>query len=197
MSKIGYIRVSTQEQNLDRQREIMQKFEVDKVFEEKISGKDTNRPQFKAMLDYVREGDTLYIESYSRLARSTKDLLNIVDELERKGVNLVSDKENIDTSTPQGRLMFTIFSGLSQFERECTLERQREGIAIAKAQGKYKGKQPIKYDKKQFLKIYADVQAERITSVRAMELLGIKKTTYYKIIKQLKAKGEIKGEKTE
>lgn len=197
VSKIGYIRVSTQEQNLDRQREIMQKFEVDKVFEEKISGKDTNRPQFKAMLDYVREGDTLYIESYSRLARSTKDLLNIVDELERKGVNLVSDKENIDTSTPQGRLMFTIFSGLSQFERECTLERQREGIAIAKAQGKYKGKQPIKYDKKQFLKIYADVQAERITSVRAMELLGIKKTTYYKIIKQLKAKGEIKGEKTE
>lgn len=192
MARIGYIRVSTQEQNLERQREIMKKYQVEKIFEEKISGKDTNRPQFKAMLDYVREGDTLYIESYSRLARSTKDLLNIVDELQIKGVDLVSDKENINTSTPQGRLMFTIFSGLAQFERECTLERQREGIAIAKAQGKYKGKQPIQYDKKQFLRIYEDVQAERITSVRAMQLLGLKKTTYYKIIKQLKAIGDIK-----
>ncbi|MEG2650470.1 MAG: recombinase family protein, partial [Eubacterium sp.] len=115
MERIGYIRVSTEEQNEARQEVIMEQLDASKVFIEKLSGKDTNRPQLKAMLDYVREGDTVVVESYSRLARSTKDLLNIVDELSSKGVQFISQKENIDTTTPQGRLMLTIFAGLAQF----------------------------------------------------------------------------------
>ena len=103
MGRIGYIRVSTEHQETARQEAIMKQYQVEKVFAEKMSGKNTNRPELKAMLDYVREGDTLYIESISRLGRSTRDLLNIIDVLQKKGVTLVSSKENIDTNTPQGR----------------------------------------------------------------------------------------------
>ena len=136
--KVGYIRVSTADQNPARQQEALRQNGVERVFEEKISGKDLNRPKLKELLDFVREGDTVIVESYSRLARSTKDLLFIIDKLQEKKVSFVSLKENIDTTTPQGKLMLTIFAGLFQFERECTLQRQAEGIAIAKAEGKYK-----------------------------------------------------------
>ena len=132
--KIGYIRVSTQEQNTARQETDKEQF--DKVYIEKASGKNTDRPQLTAMMDYVRVGDTVVVESYSRIARNTKDLLEIIDRLNKKGVAFISQKEQIDTSTPAGRLMLTIFAGLAQFERECLLERQAEGIAIAKAEGK-------------------------------------------------------------
>ena len=104
---VAYVRVSTVEQNEDRQLEALKKHNIDKWFTEKVSGKDTNRPELKAMLEYVREGDTIYIHDFSRLARSTKDLLDIVEELERKKVHLVSNKENINTSTPSGKLMLT------------------------------------------------------------------------------------------
>ncbi len=136
MSKIGYIRVSTEHQETARQQEIMDSYQVNRIFSEKISGANKDRPQLKAMLDYVREGDTLYIESISRLGRSTKDLLNIIDTLDEKGVTLVSHKENIDTVTPTGKFMLTVFAALSQLEREQLKQRQREGIEIAKAQGK-------------------------------------------------------------
>ena len=138
--KVGYIRVSTAEQNTARQEIALG--EVGKLFIEKLSGKDMNRPQLKAMMEFVREGDIVIVESYSRLARSTKDLLSMIELFEEKGVRFISLKESIDTSTPQGRLMLTIFAGLSQFERECTLQRQREGIEIAKAEGKYRGRKP-------------------------------------------------------
>ena len=104
MSKIGYIRVSTEHQETARQQEIMCSYQVDRIFSEKLSGANTDRPQLRAMLDYVREGDTLYIESISRLGRSTKDLLNIIDTLTDKGVTLISHKEKIDTDTPAGKL---------------------------------------------------------------------------------------------
>ena len=136
--KVGYIRVSTADQNPARQEEALRQHGVERVFEEKISGKDMNRPKLKELLDFVREGDTVIVES-----RSTKDLLFIIDKLQEKKVSFVSLKENIDTTTPQGKLMLTIFAGLSQFERECALQRQAEGIAIAKAEGKYKGRKPI------------------------------------------------------
>lgn len=140
--RVGYIRVSTVEQHEDRQvKDLTENGKVTKVFMDKLSGKDTNRPQLKAMLDYVREGDTVVVSEYSRLARSTRDLMDIVDTLKAKGVNVVSMKENFDTSTPQGKLILQTFMNIAEFERELMLQRQREGIAIAKANGKYKGRQ--------------------------------------------------------
>lgn len=140
--RVGYIRVSTVEQHEDRQvKDLTENAKVSKVFMDKLSGKDTNRPQLKAMLDYVREGDTVVVSEYSRLARSTRDLMDIVDTLKAKGVNVVSMKENFDTNTPQGKLILQTFMNIAEFERELMLQRQREGIAIAKANGKYKGRQ--------------------------------------------------------
>lgn len=140
---IGYARVSTVEQNEARQIETLKSHGCTKIFIDKVSGKNTDRPQLQAMLDYVREGDTLIVSEYSRLARSTKDLLDIVQSLHDKGITVISDKEKLDTSTPQGKLMLTIFAGLAEFERDIMLQRQREGIAIAKAQGKYTGRKPV------------------------------------------------------
>ena len=140
--RVGYIRVSTVEQHEDRQvKDLTENAKVSKVFMDKLSGKDTNRPQLNAMLDYVREGDTVVVSEYSRLARSTKDLLNIIDTLENKGVTVISMKEKLDTSTPQGEFMLTVFAGIATLERKLMLQREREGIAIAKANGKYKGRQ--------------------------------------------------------
>ena len=131
--KVAYIRVSTVEQNEGRQMDAMKCFGIDKYFIEKKSGKNTtDRPQLQAMLNFVREGDTVYIHSLDRLARSTQDLLNIVEQLQAKGVELHSDKEAIDSNTPTGKLMLTMIAAINQFERENLLERQREGIAIAK-----------------------------------------------------------------
>lgn len=181
--RIGYIRVSTEEQHTDRQETIMHKYKVEKVFSEKISGKNTDRPQLKEMLNFIRTGDTLVIESYSRLARSTADLIKLVEQLNSKGVNLISDKEHIDTTTPQGKLMFTIFAGLAEFERTCLLERQKEGIAEAKKQGKYKGRQPIKVDNEQFKEVYARWKNNKITARQAMAELNLKPDTFYRRVK--------------
>ena len=181
--KVGYVRVSTDEQNTARQEEMMKHMGVEKVFVEKISGKDTDRPELQALLDYVREGDTVVVESYSRFARSTRDLLNLLYQLESKGVEFISVKENFDTSTPQGELMLTIFAGLAQFEREVMLQRQREGIEIAKAAGKYKGRR-----KKQipdFMDYYKKVQTGDMTVTKACEELRISRSTWYHHLKTL------------
>lgn len=181
MAKIKYIRVSTQEQNTARQETDKEQF--DKVYIEKASGKNTDRPQLTAMMDYVREGDTVVVESYSRIARNTKDLLEIIDRLNKKGVAFISQKEQIDTSTPAGRLMLTIFAGLAQFERECLLERQAEGIAIAKAEGKM-GRPSIEPGK-EFADIVKRWKAGEMTAVEAMKAAGMTKTTFYKKVKEL------------
>lgn len=140
--RVGYIRVSTVEQHEDRQvKDLTENAEVSKVFIDKLSGKDTNRPQLNAMIDYVREGDTVVVSEYSRLARSTRDLIDIIETLQNKGVTVISMKEKLDTSTPQGEFMLTVFAGIATLERKLMLQRQREGIAIAKANGKYKGRQ--------------------------------------------------------
>ena len=178
MSKIGYIRVSTERQETARQQEIMCDYQVDRIFSEKISGANKDRPQLRAMLDYVREGDTLYIESISRLGRSTKDLLNIFDTLTEKGVTLVSHKENRlsyarqDTDTPTGKFMLTVFAALSQLEREQLKQRQREGIEIAKAQGKYTGRKPISIDWTKFRQLYGEWKAKSITGRDFMRRMG-------------------------
>ena len=139
---VAYVRVSTIEQNEERQIEALKPHNIERWYTEKVSGKSMDRPKLQEMLDFVREGDTVYIHDFSRLARSTEDLLRIVNTLTEKGVHLVSNKENIDSSTPSGRLMLTMIAAIAQFERENLLERQREGIALAKAAGKYRGGQP-------------------------------------------------------
>lgn len=137
--RIAYVRVSTIEQNDARQVEALKKYDIEKWFDEKISGKNALRPQLRLMLDFCREGDVIYVHDLSRLARNTRDLLEIVDKLEKKSVKLVSLKESIDTQTPTGRFMLTMLAALAEFERQNLLERQREGIAIAKAAGRYTG----------------------------------------------------------
>ena len=139
---VGYVRVSTVDQNTERQ---LDGLKLDKVFTDHASGKDTNRPQFKAMLAHVREGDELVVHSMDRLARSTVDMLNTVDELTARGVRVRFLKEGLtfgDTANPCNELMLTIMAAVAQFERSLLLERQREGIAIAKTKGKYKGRKP-------------------------------------------------------
>ncbi|WP_303836997.1 recombinase family protein [Ruminococcus flavefaciens] len=188
MGKIGYIRVSTEHQETARQEALMEQYQVERLFAEKMSGKNADRPELKAMLEYVREGDTLYIESISRLGRSTRDLLNIIDVLQRKGVTLVSSKENIDTNTPQGRFVLSIFAALSELEREQTLQRQREGIAIAKAQGKYRGREPLPIDWENFGKLYEQWKAGNITAVWFQKEMGLRPNTFYRRLREYEEK---------
>ena len=184
MSKIGYIRVSTEHQETARQQEIMCGYQVDRIFSEKLSGANTDRPQLRAMLDYVREEDTLYVESISRLGRSTKDLLNIIDTLTDKGVTLVSHKENIDTDTPTGKFMLTVFAALSQLEREQLKQRQREGIEIAKAQGKYTGRKPLPTDWTRFGQLYGEWRAKNITGRDFMRRMDMSTNTFYRRVRE-------------
>lgn len=156
--KVAYVRVSTIEQHEQRQIEALKQHGIEKWFMEKVSGKDTNRPQLKAMLDFVREGDTVYIHDFSRLARSTKDLLELVELLNQKKVTLVSNKENLDSGTATGKLMITMIAAINEFERENLLERQREGIAIAKEQGKFKGGQVKKIDDTLLMQLIKDIR---------------------------------------
>lgn len=180
---VSYIRVSSLEQNFDMQKELLDKYEIDKCFEEKISAKDANRPQLQAMIDYVREGDTVYVRDFSRLARSTKDLLDIVERLNSKGVKLVSVKESLDTSTAQGKLMLTMLGAVYEFERTNLLERQREGIAIAKEQGKYQGRKKIEFPAN-WEEVYRKWHDKKISAAVAMKELSLKKTTFYKLTKE-------------
>jgi len=182
--KIGYIRVSTTDQNTARQETLMDQWGVEKVFIDRDGGAGTPRRALQEMLAFVREGDTLVVESYSRLARSTKDLLDIVERLQKKQVAFVSQKEAIDTATPAGRLMLTIFAGLCQFERETLRERQGEGIAEAKKAGKYKGRQRIKYDTELFKVLYPRWKAGEMTAVAMARTLGLNKATFYRRVKE-------------
>ena len=183
MARIGYIRVSTEEQNTARQETQMQ--DLDKLYIEKVSGKSTQRPELKKMMEYVREGDTVVVESISRFARNTKDLLALVEELTQKGIAFVSLKEAIDTATPQGQFMLTVFGAMAQLERDCILQRQREGIAIAKAEGKYKGRQPIAVDEETFKQECSLWRAGEITATEAMKRLNLKPNTFYRRVKEL------------
>ncbi len=180
--KIAYVRVSTVEQNEARQIEALEKYGIEKWFTEKVSAKDINRPQFQQMIEFAREGDTIYIHDFSRLARSTKDLLDIVELLQSKGIHLVSNKENIDSSTPTGKLMLTMIAAINEFERTNLLERQREGIAIAKRSGVYKGRKPYSSDK--FDELYQQYIHREINKVEFAKLLSISRPTLDKLIKK-------------
>ena len=186
--KIGYIRVSTVEQNIARQEVIMKKLDVEKIFIDKISGKNMERPMLKEMMDFVRSGDIVVVESISRFARNTRDLLELVDQLVVKGVQFVSMKEKIDTSTPSGKFMLTVFGAVAQLERDYILQRQKEGIAIAKANGKYHGRKKLQNDR--FNEIYEKWKNNEMTAIQAMKLLNYSKTTFYRRVKEMKENEE-------
>ena len=183
---VGYVRVSTIEQNEDRQLVTMEKYNVEKVFSEKVSAKDTNRVELNNMLDFIREGDTVVIHDFSRLARSTKDLWEIVELLEDKKVTRISSKENIDNSTPTGKLMLTMIGAINEFERANLLERQREGIAIAKEKGLYKGRKEIKIDN--FEEYYNRYKNREFNKTQLAKELGVSRPTLDKLIKDYEAK---------
>lgn len=181
---IAYVRVSSVDQNEARQVESLQKFDIDKWFIEKASGKDTKRPKLQEMLEYIREDDVVYVLEFSRLGRSTADLLSIVKQIEDLGAKFISVKENFDTTTPAGRLQMTMLAAISQFEREMILERQREGIAIAKKAGKYKGRKKISIPNIQdYYEKYMTRQGTK-TSIAAE--LGISRTTLNKLFDEIK-----------
>lgn len=183
MANVAYVRVSSVDQNEDRQIAALQKYKIDKWFTEKVSGKSmTDRKQLLEMMDWVREGDTIYVLDFSRLARSTKDLLQIMDQMSEKNVRIVSLKENFDTSTATGKLMLTMMAAINEFERQNLLERQAEGIAIAKKKGVYKGRKRIQV--KDFGKYY-DAYMRRETSKSGIaKELGVSRPTVDRLIKE-------------
>lgn len=185
MAKVGYVRCSTVEQNEARQLRMMEEQQAEQVFVDKASGKNTDRPEFHKMMSYVRSGDVVIVESISRIARNTRDLLSIVAELTEKGVEFVSLKESIDTTTPTGKFMLTVFGALAELERENILERQREGIAIAKEQGKYTGRKRLEADMEQMRAVCARWRAGELTATAAMKELGMKPNTFYRRVKEL------------
>lgn len=186
--KVGYVRVSTVDQNTARQEVMMKELGVDKIFVDKLSGKDTSRPQLQEMLSFVREGDTLVVESISRLARNAKDLLEIVEQLKERKVNFISKKETIDTSTPAGEFMLTVFGALAQLERSYILERQAEGIAIAKAEGRYKGRKRLDVDEEKFAAYYKDYREGLITGKGMCKKLGMSLSTFHRRLKEYEEK---------
>ena len=179
---IAYVRVSTIEQKEARQKEALEKFEIDRWFIEKASGKDTNRPILQEMLAYIRENDTVYVEEFSRLGRSTADLLATVQAIEDAGAKFVSLKENFDTSTPVSQLQMTMMAAIAEFERAMILERQREGIAIAKREGKYKGRKSVSVPN--IGEYYQKYMSRRGTKTSIAQELGISRTTLDKLFKQ-------------
>ena len=181
--KIGYIRVSTQEQNTIRQEVMMEQLGVEELYIDKASGKNTDRPELKKMMAYVRRGDTVIVESISRFARNTRDLLNLMEQLSAKGVEFVSKKEAIDTTTPTGKFMLTVFGAVAELEREYILQRQREGIAIARDRGIYKGRRSI--ERPEFRQVVALWRKGGITAVEAMKRLDLKSSTFYRKVRQM------------
>lgn len=179
--KVGYVRVSTEDQNTIRQEILMEQLGVERVYIEKASGKSrAGRPQLEAMMNFVREGDVVIVESISRFARSAKDLLNLVEDLKEKNVGFVSQKENIDTTTPQGRFMLTVFGAMAELERDQVLQRQKEGIAAAKAAGKYKGRQPIPISEETLKEVHTAWYKNEITTSHAIKRLSVSRNTFYR-----------------
>ena len=153
----------------------------DMVFIDKASGKNAERPELARMLEFVRQGDTVVVEAISRFARNTRDLLELVERLTAKGVEFVSKKESIDTSSPTGKFMLTVFGAVAELERAYILERQREGIAIAKSNGAYKGRPPAVCP--DFDRVVTLWQSGEITAVEAARRLKISPSTFYRKLK--------------
>ncbi len=191
--KIGYVRVSTEEQNEARQVEALNKLGVEKIYIEKKSGKNLDRPVLQEMLDFIREGDTVYVHDLSRISRSLTDLLNLVELLHKKRVHLVSEKESVNTETPTGRLFLSIVGAINEFERTNLLERQREGIEIAKREGKYKGRKPRQLDN--VAELYAMWQSGEKSKVQIARDYRISRPSLDRLFKEHEKAGALGAKK--
>ena len=180
--RIGYARVSTVEQHVERQQLILQELGAEKTFVDVCSGKNTDRPALKEMIAFAREGDTVVVESISRLARNTKDLLLLVENLQERGIEFISQKENIESTTNTGRFILTVFGAIAELERDFILQRQQEGIEIAKLAGVYKGRKPL--DCPDFDKVYQQVELGKISATEAFRQLNVSKSTYYRRVRE-------------
>lgn len=178
----GYARVSTEQQCLDRQLDMLEKYGVDKIYNEKMTGTKRIRPELEKLLERLTEGDTVVIESLSRLGRSTKDLIWLMETFNSKGVNLVSLKESIDTTTSTGKLLFALMSALAQFERDVIADRTREGLASARARGR-KGGRPSA-NREAVGKAVRLYKTGEYTVNEIYELTGVRKTTLYKNVRK-------------
>lgn len=185
-AKIAYARVSTDDQNLDRQLETLKAYCPDKIFTDHLSGKNLERPGFQQMMDYVREGDIIYVASMDRMARNLDDLLATTKRLQSKGITVQFLKENIcinpgaETSS-MSKLIMSIMGAVAEFERSLIRERQREGILLAKSRGAYKGRKPINPEKMQEALKLID---EGLSKTKVCEKLKISRQTLYKYLKQ-------------
>ena len=180
---IGYARVSTLDQSLDRQTDALNNAGAVKLFTEKVTGRKSDRPELMRMVEQLREGDVVIISELTRLSRSTKDLFTIVELIQSKGADIRSLKETwLDTTTPHGKLMFTIFAGLSQFEADLTAQRTREGLAASKARGRVGGRPKANADNvKKAVMLY---NTRQYSVAEITELTGIKKSTLYRNLQE-------------
>ncbi|MFW3589104.1 recombinase family protein [Vagococcus fluvialis] len=177
----GYARVSTKSQELDRQLDILKQYNCDEILTEKMTGTKTNRPKLEELKKVVRPGDVLVVESWSRLGRSTKDLINLVEFFSEKDVKVISHKENFDTSTAQGKLMLTVFQAFAEFERDLIVERTKEGLESARARGR-KGGRP-KVNQKNLEQAITLYKSKNHSLKEIQELTGISHTTLYRYLK--------------
>jgi DNA invertase Pin-like site-specific DNA recombinase len=185
MAIFGYCRVSGADQRLDRQLDEMNVLRIpfEQVFTDKQSGKNTARPGLQELLAKVKHGDTVVVESVSRFARNTRDLLDLIDKLTAKGVEFVSQKESIDTSTPTGKFMLTVFGAVAELERGYTLQRQAEGIAAAKARGVRFGR-PIKMPPENFGVLVKQWERGRLPIAELLTQTGLKEATFYRRLRE-------------
>lgn len=177
----GYARVSTEQQNLDRQLDMLQKYGVDFIYNEKMTGTKRNRPELEKLLERLTEGDTVVVESLSRLGRSTKDLIWLMETFNSKGVNLISLKESIDTTTSTGKLLFTLMSAIAQFERDVIADRTREGLNSARARGRKGGRPRTDSEKlRKAIKLY---NTQQYSLAEIEDMTGVKRSTLYRGIR--------------
>ena len=177
----GYARVSTEQQNLDRQLDMLQKYGVDFIYNEKMTGTKRNRPELEKLLERLTKGDTVVVESLSRLGRSTKDLIWLMETFNSKGVNLVSLKESIDTTTSTGKLLFTLMSAIAQFERDVIADRTREGLNSARARWRKGGRPRTDSEKlRKAIKLY---NTQQYSLAEIEDMTGVKRSTLYRGIR--------------
>lgn len=176
----GYARVSTKQQELTRQLDILKQYNCNEILTEKITGTKADRPELNRLKDKLRPGDVVVVESFSRLGRSTKDLIDLVNYFEKCDIKLISSKENFDMSTPQGKLMMTVFQAFSQFERDLIVERTKEGLKSARARGRQGGRPKV--NSKSIAKAINLYNTEQYSVKEIVEMTGISRATLYRYL---------------